>query len=31
MTKMNPNNQDEARLDFFLWDIFKFDIVFDLK
>ena len=25
MTKLNPNNRNETKLDIFLWDIFKPD------
>ena len=28
MTEVNPNNEDEAKLDIFPWDIFKSDIIF---
>ena len=28
MTKVNPNNENETKLDIFPWDIFKSDIVF---
>ena len=28
MTKVNPNNENEKKLDIFPWDIFKYDIIF---
>ena len=27
MTKVNPNNENETKLDIFPWDIFKSDII----
>ena len=27
MTKLNPNNRNEAKSDIFPWDIFKCDII----
>ena len=29
MTKVNPNNGTETKLDIFVWDIFKSDNIFD--
>ena len=31
MTKVNPNNGNETKLDIFPWDIFKRHIIFNQK